>query len=454
DARARQQAAERELHGFVLEHLDAPGERQRCEQQTRALGPPPSRRPPPPPPSGARGRQHRAPARIFAYDAAGVPRASQAPPLDVDALEGLAPGGVVSRSTLWNAGEVELLLRTPWGEGPCSYVLAQGTKEPWLGAILPDTQVWLLPVVVVFLAVVASVGPFVRRLRRLAASVERQASAGYLGEVEPVTGNDEVAELGRAFAAAGREVQAQLAHKDQREQALRDFLADTTHDVMIPLTVLQGDLATLRDQLDAREPCDPAALRSAMHEAHYIASLLHDLATAAKLDTGQPDLQRVPVDLGGLVRRVVARHRPIGRQLGVSLECAAPEPPRQVHADPTMLEQALGNLVYNAVRHNRPEGHVAVFVDDAGPERFAIHVVDDGPGIGAATLAALRERGVRGDEARTRAPGGRGLGLDIAVRVCELHGFSLRLEPGEYGGGLHARIEGSILTPAPPPEQA
>ena len=47
---------------------------------------------------------------------------------------------------------------------------------------------------------------------------------------------------------------------------------------------------------------------------------------------------------------------------------------------------------------------------------------------------------------RTRAPGGRGLGLDIAMRVCELHDFSLRLEPGDEGG-LHARIEGPVLGP-------
>lgn len=492
DARARQEAAEEELYRFTSTRLEQPQERERCEQGLANEGPPrprngppprhgdqpppPRDRPaaddapphdPPPPhapglardapphdhppepgsPGGARWGQHREPARLYGYDTDGRSLDPDAPTLTAQQLAALADHELVSRSTLWNAGEVEILLRSPWGSGSCAVVLARGTKEPWLGAILPPTRVWLAPIAVVLLAVVITVGPFVRRIRRLAAAVERQATSGYAeSEAAIPAGGDEVDELARAFAAAGREVRAQLAAKDRRERALREFLDDTTHDVMIPLTVLQGHLATLRDHAAADQPLERGTLGAAMQESHYIASLLHNLAIAARLDAERPELQRGPVDLGALVQRVVARHRPIGEQLGVALEHTVPDPPRWAHADLTMLEQALGNLVYNAIRHNRRGGHVAIFVDDAGPDRFVVHVLDDGPGIDADLLAVVRERGVRGNEARTRAPGGRGLGLDIALRVCELHEYALRMKASE-AGGLHVEVEGDRAAP-------
>lgn len=461
DARARQHAAEEELYRFASERLALPGERERCERGELgdgAAGPPRGGPPPPgggpphgPPPAGEgpprddRFGRHREPARLYGYDADGRAHDPDAPALAASELDALAEPGMVSRSTLWNAGEVEILLRSPWATGACAVVLARGTKEPWLGAILPPTRVWLAPIAVVLLAVVIAVGPFVRRIRRLAAAVERQAASGYADEeAAAAAGGDEVDELARAFTAAGREVRAQLAAKDRRERALREFLDDTTHDVMIPLTVLQGHLAALRDRVAVAQPRDRATLGAAMQESHYIASLLHNLAIAARLDVDRPELQRGPVDLGALVERVVARHRPIGEQLGVALEHTVPDPPRWAHADLTMLEQALGNLVYNAIRHNRRGGHVAIFVDDAGAGRFVVHVLDDGPGIDPQRLAAVRERGVRGSDARTRAPGGRGLGLDIAVRVCDLHGYALRMGPSE-AGGLHVEVEGDVV---------
>jgi signal transduction histidine kinase len=72
-------------------------------------------------------------------------------------------------------------------------------------------------------------------------------------------------------------------------------------------------------------------------------------------------------------------------------------------------------------------------------------VVDDGPGIPAADLARLVERGFRGDEARSRAPGGSGLGLHIAWRVAQLHTLALRFTASEYGG-LEVTLEGAAIS--------
>jgi signal transduction histidine kinase len=80
--------------------------------------------------------------------------------------------------------------------------------------------------------------------------------------------------------------------------------------------------------------------------------------------------------------------------------------------------------------------------------RFSLCVVDDGPGIPAAELSRLVERGFRGNAARTRSPDGLGLGLNITLRVAELHHLELRFGPSEYGG-LRADLEGSRIFTTP-----
>ena len=112
-----------------------------------------------------------------------------------------------------------------------------------------------------------------------------------------------------------------------------------------------------------------------------------------------------------------------------------------------MIEQAVSNLVYNALRYNRPGGHVAVVLEQTG-ERFQLRVIDDGPGVPAEQLGRLVERGFRTDAARSRAPGGQGLGLSIAQEVARQHRFAFELQsPPE--GGLTVALDGACGPPVP-----
>jgi hypothetical protein len=114
--------------------------------------------------------------------------------------------------------------------------------------------------------------------------------------------------------------------------------------------------------------------------------------------------------------------------------------------DVTLLEQAVSNLVYNAVRYNRAGGHVAVTLDlTAGG--FELRVIDDGPGLSDDDLGRLVERGFRGDAARGRSTGGHGLGLHITHTVARLHGFALAFD-NRAEGGLEVTLMGPALPPA------
>jgi len=320
------------------------------------------------------------------------------------------------------------------GEGPCAFLLAR--IPPRQGELRDQAQALALVIFSVLAAAWVAAGPLIGRLRRLADGVRRSAASHYETPVG-VEGHDELAALAGAFNEAGQSVRAHLVSVQSREEALRGFVANTTHDVAIPLTVLQGHLAELDKRLDTPE--ERSLVRGAVQEAHYMASLLRNLAAVTTLDGATAPLALSPVDLSALVERVVARHRPVARSSGVELNAAVPDPALVVPSDHTLLEQALSNLVDNAIRHNRAGGHVAVLLD-ASADGFALSVTDDGPGVTDDELAQMTSRWFRGSEARTRRPDGRGLGLAIAAAAVERLGLSLTFSRPAGATGLRAEI--------------
>ncbi|RKH27648.1 sensor histidine kinase [Corallococcus sp. CA041A] len=403
-----------------------------------------------PPRLGARGPLGRRlpPVSLYPFDGQFVSRNPQAPALDDELRKGVQDDGVGVRRYSKADGALvqDLLLRMSWDGGPCEYVLArrvEPAESPEVG--LPPLYVWGVPTLILLSAMVVALGPVVQRLRRLTDEVRASSGSRY---EQPVTvnGTDEIAELARAFQQARAEIQAQMAHQQAREQTLRDFLANTTHDVMTPLTVLQGHLAAMQQRMRAGEPLESGLMLSAMNEAHYMASLVHNLGAAARLEAGAPQVQHAPVDLNALVSRVLGRHQPIARPQRIALESGVPATQTWVMGDETLLEQAVSNVVLNGIRYGREDGHVAVVLETTRQQTFHLRVIDDGPGISEEERFRILERRFRGNSARTREPQGQGLGLNIVHNVVELHGWKMTLAPSEYGG-LEVAFTGPLMSP-------
>lgn len=356
-------------------------------------------------------------------------------------------GGILARRTLVLRPQEQRMQEligdaAAHGPGPCAEIVAHVTEiqgRRARGLVIANAVLcgWLL------LCAVAAAGPIVRRIRALGTDVRRSAASHY-SEPVPAVGDDELADLARAFNQAGEEVRSHLLTLEQREQVLRSFVSNTTHDVMVPLTVLQGHLVGLRKRIDGGGAAAELVV-AALEETHYMASLMHNLGAAAKLEAGEPEIARHPVDLGQVVERVVGRHRPIAQHRAIEVELAVPEEPLRVDGDVTLIEQALSNIVHNAVRYNHPSGHVAVVLEarEAG-RAFSLRVIDDGPGVPEDQLSRLAERNFRGDEARSRRPEGRGLGLHITQEVARRHGFELRIARSAEGG-LEVELAGRAM---------
>jgi len=381
-------------------------------------------------------RQHRrghpfAEPRVYAYDTDLRSLNPKNPPFPKELAEQLEAGKEVAASRSFDRRRTQLAVRMPWNEGPCSVLLLRAKgPPPWFSgaALMPA---FLISIMVVIVSLLAA-GPIVRRVRQLTEVVSR-IDKGFDQPIV-VEGNDEIAELGRAFEQSRRTIQEQLESLREREAALRNYIANTTHDVMLPLSVLQGHLVSLQQRVEAGESLDAKAIVPSIEESQYLGSLLHNLNAAARLQSGEGLAHHDLIDLNRLVDRVVDRHRPIATRKRIALELAVPERRVQFPGDLTLLEQAFGNVVQNAIRYNDAGGHVAVVLD-GNDEAWSLRVVDDGPGIPENDRALVLAPSFRGSDARTRHPHGMGLGLHIANDVAMRHGLTLTLSETD-GGGL------------------
>lgn len=392
---------------------------------------PPERR------AGAPGARAGLPVEFLGYRADFTPLAPGAPPLTPTQREALSRGQEIAERypTAEGAG-VSVAIPAPVG-ARCAFVVARMRPRP---GVRRDQWVALgLSLVSVLVATWIAAAPVLARLRRLTARVA-QSAAGHYAEPVHLDGADEIADLACAFDAAGAEVRTHLLQVEARSEALRTFVANTTHDIAVPLSTLQAHLSTLEEAARAQPALD-APVREAMREAHYLGSLLRNLGAAARLDGARPP-ERHPVDLVALVDRVVARHGPSARAREVDLVHAVPEEAVLVDSDLTLIEQAVGNLVDNAIQYNRAGGHVAVVLDTPSDTTFSITVLDDGPGIAIGDRERLLAAHARSTEARTRRPEGLGLGLAIVMDTARLLELEVRFSHPETGG-LRVELQGA-----------
>ena len=154
-----------------------------------------------------------------------------------------------------------------------------------------------------------------------------------------------------------------------------------------------------------------------------MARLVGDLLALARADAGVP-IRKDPVELDRIVVDVLGEARHLAR--GQRVELTRVEPVT-VRGDADRLKQLFLNLVENAIKYTQTDGHVSVSIARDGSDAV-VAVRDDGVGIDAADLPRVFERFYRADRARSRDPGGSGLGLSIAQWVAGEHGGSLALE--------------------------
>jgi len=258
----------------------------------------------------------------------------------------------------------------------------------------------------------------------LTAATHRIAQ-GDLSQRVPETGSEEMADLGRAF-------NRMAADLSEAERLRRNLVADVAHELRTPMSVLQGNLRAILDDV---YPLEPAEIASLYDETRILSRLVDDLHELALVEAGQLPLHMQPVDLAGVIQTTVANMAVVAEsgEVGLDVDLAAGLPP--VQADPDRLAQVLRNLLANALRHTPAGGRVTISAGSSPDEPSLVRIIvtDTGEGIAPEDLPYVFDRFWRADPSRSRDRGGAGLGLTIARQLVEAHGgrITVASEPGQ-----------------------
>jgi signal transduction histidine kinase len=281
---------------------------------------------------------------------------------------------------------------------------------------------------VAFLAGVIAAGilarSITRPLRQITQASERMARGQYDQQI-PERGGDEIGRLARAFNDMARQV-------SRSHRTLRDFLANVSHELKTPLTSIQGFSQAMVDGSLTRSEDYAEAGRVINDEAVRMRGLVDDLLYLTQVDAGEFKIQTEDMSANELLQATQERFERRAQQANIALR-VLPEAAQRFQGDGRRLEQALANIVDNAVRHTPSGGTVTVrSFGENGHVNLSVH--NTGSVIPADALPHIFERFFQADPAGARADANTGLGLAITREIVEAHGGDVVATSSEAGG--------------------
>ena len=278
-----------------------------------------------------------------------------------------------------------------------------------------------------FILLIFAVGWGARSLRRvftpldeLYRASEKVANGDYSVRVQE-KGPPEVHSLMKSFNSMTERLQV-------NDQQRRDMLADISHELRTPITVIQGNVEGM---LDGVYPADETRLRSIIEETQILSRLVDDLRTLALAESGALRLKREPTNLAELIRDAVSGFEAQMKEKAIQIVMSLTDS-EDANVDPQRVREVLTNLLSNAWRYTPHGGEIRVRLAETmlGEERaVTISIEDSGPGIEAHALPHVFERFYKSSDS-----GGMGLGLSIAKYLVEAHDGRIWAE-SEVGQG-------------------
>jgi two-component system phosphate regulon sensor histidine kinase PhoR len=205
---------------------------------------------------------------------------------------------------------------------------------------------------------------------------------------------------------------------ERLERIRRDFVANVSHELRTPLTAIRGYAETLLEGALEDQENNRRFLEIIKAHAIRLNNISSDLLTLSEMEAGKARPEPEAVSVRGALESAMHTMEAEARLRGVSLICGRLED-AQVLGGRLQIEQALVNLLDNAVKFNRPSGEVLMEVTRAGDGRVKVALTDTGIGIPHDDLPRIFERFYRVDKARSREVGGTGLGLSIVKHIIE-----------------------------------
>jgi signal transduction histidine kinase len=259
-----------------------------------------------------------------------------------------------------------------------------------------------------------------------------KAAAGQLAQGDlqarvPVTGHDEVSDLGESFNRMAMQLQAADEKQREIDHMRADLIAWVGHDLQTPLASIRAILEALADGMVE----DPASVQryllTAQRDVRSLSLLIDDLFQMAQLDAGGLPLDRADASLSDLISDTLESFSQLAARQGITISGDAEAGIDPIFMDTMQIGRVLNNLISNALRHTPSGGKIKVLARRAR-KGVEVTVSDTGEGIQPADLPKVFESFYRGEKSRSRATGGSGLGLAIARGIVRAHGGDITVE--------------------------
>ncbi|HEY1351087.1 MAG TPA: ATP-binding protein [Ktedonobacteraceae bacterium] len=271
-----------------------------------------------------------------------------------------------------------------------------------------------------------------RPLALLIQAAEQMKAGNYNQRVEQPGSQDELGRLALTFNAMADKIAADVNELRKQEQVRRDLIANIAHDLITPLTAIQGYSEAIGDDIISVPEQRHETAQLIGREVQRLRRLVSDMQNMTALETGRVTLEIASLNLHDLVVETLAVIAPECEQAHIELHNTLDPSTPAVLADSDRIIQVLLNLLDNARRHTPAGGQIRLGARSEG-RRLVAWVSDTGVGINPQDLPSIFERFYRVDRSRNAASGGSGLGLAIIKAIISAHSGTVwaQSKPGQ-----------------------
>ncbi|QSR88147.1 PAS domain-containing protein [Methylacidiphilum caldifontis] len=209
------------------------------------------------------------------------------------------------------------------------------------------------------------------------------------------------------------------------EEARKEFVINVSHELRTPLSIFKGYVETLIENPKLSKAETKRIYEILKKHCERLSLLIEDLLLLAKLESRKLTIEPISINFSKFIEETLQDLHPLFKQKECTVNLLVEKDLPPIEIDPFWFQQAIYNLIDNAIKFSTPPREVVIQAQRMG-QNFVLKIIDNGFGIPPKDLPFIFDRFYRGDKSRNRDQGGTGLGLSITKQIVELHGGTLR----------------------------
>jgi two-component system, OmpR family, phosphate regulon sensor histidine kinase PhoR len=243
-----------------------------------------------------------------------------------------------------------------------------------------------------------------------------------------------------ALVKERNEKSAVLSKLEKLERMRKEFVANVSHELKTPITLIKGFVETLLEGDSTTEDEKKHFLSIINNHANRLSSIVTDLLDLSRIEQAKDyGMQYRKTNIGDLVNDLIQSCEPLSKEKNISVHSIIQINTTPIQTSAALLKQAVSNLLMNAIKYSGNNTEILIRVEQ-NPTHTIIKVVDEGPGIEPEHLSKIFQRFYRVDKARSRDKGGTGLGLSIVKHIAQAHGGEVKVESTVGKGSTFSMI--------------